>query len=117
MARYEHEQLVLVGMLGRRDPASLVALLGEADKELAASAPLTARFYALDDDTPDDEFAKLIGELVAHLRPVLARLADLPPVDAQTSALMDELNERMLRPAQRDVLRRVQRRLTQPDET
>ena len=117
MARYEHEQLVLIGhLLGRRDPASLAALLGDADEELAASAPLTARFYALDDDTPEDEVATLISELVAHLRPMVARMAGLPEVDAQTAALMDQLSEQTLRPAQHSVLRRVQWRLARLGE-
>jgi hypothetical protein len=117
MARYEHEQLVLVGhLLGRRAPASLAALLGESDEALVASLPLAARFYALDEGTPDDEIARLTGELVTHLRPVLARLAGLPPLDARAAALMDELSEQTLRPAQRDVLRRVQRRLARLDE-
>lgn len=112
MARYEHEQLVLAGhLLGRGDPASLAALLGGAGEEPAVSAALTARFYALDDDTPHDEVTALVGELVARLRPVLARLAGLPPVDARAAALLAELTERTLRPAQRVVLSRVQGRL------
>lgn len=120
MARYETEQLVLVGhlighLVGKDGPARLAALLGDADEELAASAPLTARFYALD-DTPDDEVASLVDELVQRLRPVLARLSGLPPVDARAAALLDELSEQTLRPAQRGVLRRVQRRLAQLDE-
>ncbi len=112
MARYEHEQLVLAGhLLGRDDLASLAALLGGADPEPAVPATLTARFYALPDDAPDDDVAALAGELVAHLRAVLARLTDVPPVDARAAALLDELAEQTLRPVQRDVLRRVQRRL------
>ncbi|MFI8524058.1 MerR family transcriptional regulator [Promicromonospora sukumoe] len=115
MARYEHEQLVLAGhLIGRGDPAVLAALLGEGDEEPAVSAALTARFYALDEDTPDDEVTALVGDLVARLRTALARLAHLPPVDARATALLDELTERTLRPAQRDVLRRVQRRLALP---
>ncbi|MFD6140590.1 MerR family transcriptional regulator [Promicromonospora sp. NPDC060271] len=116
LARYEHEQLLLVGhLLGSRHPASLAALLGDADAELAASAPLTARFYALDDDTPDDEVARLVDDLVTRLGPVVARLAGLPTVDEQGAALLDELSERTLGPAQRGVLHRVRRRLTRPD--
>lgn len=116
MARYEHEQLVLAGhLLGRDDPASLVALLGGTDEEPAVPAPLTARFYALADDAPDEEVAALAGELVTHLRPALARLAGVPPVDARAAALLDELADRTLRPVQRDVLRRVQRRLARTD--
>ncbi|MCP2266893.1 MerR family transcriptional regulator [Promicromonospora thailandica] len=116
MARYEHEQLVLVGhLLGSRYPASLAALFGGADEEPAASAPLTARFYALDDDTPEDEIERLVDDLVTHLGPVLARLADAPPVDAQAAALIDELGEQTLRSAQRAVLHRVRRRLARLD--
>lgn len=116
IARYEHEQLVLAGhLLGRDDPASLAALLGGADEEPAVSAALTARFYALPDDASDDDVAALAGELVAHLRPALARLTGLPPVDARAAALLDELAARTLRPVQRDVLRRVQRRLARLD--
>ncbi|WP_020015460.1 MerR family transcriptional regulator [Promicromonospora sukumoe] len=112
MARYEHEQLVLAGhLIGGGDAAGLAALLGDADQEPAVSAALTARFYAFPDDAPDDDVAALAGELVAHLGPALARLTGLPPVDARAAALLDELAERTLRPVQRDVLRRVQRRL------
>ncbi|MBA8808443.1 MerR family transcriptional regulator [Promicromonospora sukumoe] len=115
MVRYEHEQLVLAGhLIGRGDPAVLAALLGEVDEEPAVSAALTARFYALDEDTPDDEVTALVGDLVTRLRTALARLAHLPPVDARAAGLLDELTERTLRPAQRDVLRRVQRRLALP---
>ena len=116
MARYEHEQLILVGhLLGKDGPAEVAALFGEAKDVLAASAPVTARFYALEADTPDDEVASLIDELVAHLKPVVARLAGLSPLDVRAAALMDELNEQMLRPVQHRVLRRVQQRLAQPD--
>ncbi|WP_435108863.1 MerR family transcriptional regulator [Nocardiopsis synnemataformans] len=116
MARYEHEQLILLGHLLDKDgPAGFAALFGEADEGMAASAPLTARFYALGPNTPDDEVASLIDELVAHLKPVLARLTVLSPFDARASALMDELNEQTLRPVQHRVLRRVQQRLARPD--
>ncbi|MFC3997276.1 MerR family transcriptional regulator [Nocardiopsis sediminis] len=115
MARYEHEQLILVGhLLGKDGPAGLAALFRGPDGETAAPAPLTARFYALGPDTPDDEIASLIDDLVAHLRPVMARLDDLLPLGAEASALMDELNEQTLRPVQHRVLRRVQQRLARP---
>ncbi|MEU0845941.1 MerR family transcriptional regulator [Streptomyces sp. NPDC005962] len=116
VVRYENEQLILIGhLLGKDGPAELAALLGDANDGMAASAPLTARFYALEPDTPDDEVATLIDELVAHLKPVMARLAGLSPLDAQAAALMDELNEQTLRPVQHRVLRRVQQRLVPPD--
>ncbi|MFD7506502.1 MerR family transcriptional regulator [Streptomyces sp. NPDC059850] len=120
MVRYENEQLILLGhllghLLGKDGPAELAALLGDANDGMAASEPLTARFYALEPDTPDDEVATLIDELVAHLEPVVARLAGLSPLDAQAAALMDELNEQTLRPAQHRVLHRVQQRLVRPD--
>jgi len=116
MARYEHEQLILVGHLLAEDgPAGFAALFGEADDGMAASAPLTARFYALEPDTPDDEVASLIDELVARFEPVVARLADLSPFDARASALVDELGEQTLRPVQHRVLRRVQQRLARRD--
>ncbi|XKK39067.1 MerR family DNA-binding transcriptional regulator [Nocardiopsis sp. ARC36] len=52
MARYEHEQLVLVGhLLGEDGAAGFAALFGGADSGMAAFAPLTARFYALGPDT------------------------------------------------------------------
>ncbi|MFC4562169.1 MerR family transcriptional regulator [Nocardiopsis mangrovi] len=115
MARYEHEQLILLGhLLGKDGPAGFAALLGGADG-MTASAPLTARLYALDPDTPEDEVASLIDELVAHIKPMMARLAGLFPLDAQASALLDELNRQALRPVQHRVLRRVQQRLARPD--
>lgn len=116
MARYEHEQLILMGhLLGEGDPTGFADLLGEANVG-AASATLTARFYALDPDTPGDEVATLIEDLVAHLAPLAARLADRSPFDARAAALMDELNQQTLRPVQHRVLRRVQQRLDLPDE-
>jgi len=115
MARYEHELLILLGhLLGHDGPAGLAALFGAADRELAASAPLTARFYALDSDTPEEEIASLADALVADLKPAMARLAGLFPLDRQAAVLLDQLNERALRPVQHRVLRRVQQRLTRP---
>ncbi|MFD4638704.1 MerR family transcriptional regulator [Lentzea sp. NPDC058436] len=110
MARFEHEQLVLAGhLLGERGPAGFAALFGDP----AESALLTERFYALGPDTPDDELKSFAEELAARLEPLLARAAELLPIDARASALMDELSKRTLRPAQHDVLRRVQQRLSQ----
>ncbi|MFI9485821.1 MerR family transcriptional regulator [Promicromonospora sp. NPDC052451] len=116
MARYEHEQLVLAAhLLGAADLAGLAALLGTPG-EPVVPADLTARFYALDDATPHDEVAALVGELTTHLGRALARLTDPPGVDARSAALLDELSEQTLRPVQRDVLRRVQRRLARLGE-
>ncbi|MFC7741167.1 hypothetical protein ACFQXA_09395 [Nocardiopsis composta] len=52
--------------------------------------------------------------LVADLKPAMARLAGLFPLDRQAAVLLDQLNERALRPVQHRVLRRVQQRLTRP---
>ncbi|APU15610.1 MerR family transcriptional regulator [Actinoalloteichus fjordicus] len=113
MARYEHEQLLLVGhLLGEAGHAELIALLSAGT---ATVAPLTARFYALDSDTPDDEVAALIDDLVAHLEPMVARLTALPAIDRRASALVDELGEHNLRPVQHRVLRRVEQRLIRSD--
>ncbi|GAA0986592.1 MerR family transcriptional regulator [Nocardiopsis tropica] len=115
MVRYEHEQLVLVGhLLGEDGTAGFAALFGGADSGTAAFAPLTARFYALGPDTPDEEVSSLIDELVEHLEPLVQRLDGLPPLDAQAEELMDELNRQNLRPVQHRVLRRVQQRLARP---
>src|SRR5690606_13341116 len=78
MARHEHEQLILLGhLLGEDGPAELAALLGEAGREtVARMEPLTARFYSLGPDAPDDEVASLIDAWVTALEPLSARLAD-----------------------------------------
>ncbi|GHH39820.1 MerR family transcriptional regulator [Lentzea cavernae] len=108
MARYEHEQLLLAAhLLG---PAGVAALFGE-NGTMSASAAFAARFYALGPETPDDEVASLVDDLVAHVEPLMARLADLFPRDPRAAALMDELSERMLEPVQHQVLRQVQQRL------
>ncbi|MGX1027442.1 MerR family transcriptional regulator [Streptomyces sp. SAI-097] len=117
MARYEHDMLVLAGhLLGTEDSAGLAVLFGESDDGAAVSAALTARFYGLDADTPDEQVASLIDDLVAHVAPVMEQLADQPSLDAQAAALMDQLNEQTLRPVQHHVLRQVQKRLIRPDE-
>lgn len=117
MARYEHEQLLLAGhLLGPHGPAGFAALFGEAVGTTGAAAPLAARFYALEAETPDDEVSSLVDALVAHLEPVMARLADLFPLDPRAAVLMNELSEQTLKPVQHHVLRRVQQRLARLDE-
>ncbi|WP_017581300.1 MerR family transcriptional regulator [Nocardiopsis valliformis] len=113
MARHEHEQLVLLGhLLGEDDPAGLAALLGGVDRELLAGLePLTERFYALGADTPDDEVTSLVDDWVTGLEPLSEQLAAAPAPDPKVSALMDELNERALKPVQHRVLRRILERL------
>lgn len=119
MARHEHEQLILVGhLLGKVSPEGVASLQEEADRGSFASTPLMARFYTLEADTPEEEVATLIEELVAYLEPIAARLADqFALVDPQGSALVDQHNERMLKPVQHRVLRRVQQQLTPHDQT
>ncbi|ANY08856.1 MerR family transcriptional regulator [Pseudonocardia sp. HH130630-07] len=118
MARYEREQLVLVEHLLGDDAgrARLRALLGAAAEESAVAGPLTARFYALDHDAPDAEVDRLIEEWVAHLRPILARLSDLPELDRRASSLLNELDARSLKPVQHRVVRRIEERLSEPGE-
>ncbi|MFL1376318.1 MerR family transcriptional regulator [Nocardiopsis protaetiae] len=118
MARYEHEQLVLLAhLLGEDGPATLSALFGEADEGLAAAAPLTARFYALGPDTPEEEVTALVEEMAAHLGPMVARLAELSPLDVRAAGLLEELNEQALRPEQHRVLRLLQQRLDRAGES
>lgn len=113
MARYEHEQLVLIGhLLGEGGPAELAALFEGADREMIERLePLTARFYVLGPDTPEDEVASLIDDWTTGLAPLSERLAGTPEPDPKASALLDELNEQTLTPVQHRVLRRVLRRL------
>lgn len=113
MARHEHEQLVLIGhLLGEDGPARLATLLAGVDKEMIERLePLTARFYALDPDAPDDEVVSLIDDWVTGLEPLSARLAGTPEPGPKASALLDELYEQALEPVQHRVLRRVLRRL------
>ncbi|MGJ9373464.1 MerR family transcriptional regulator [Nesterenkonia sp. CF4.4] len=115
MSRLEHEQLVLLGhLLG--DRGHEVFTEGFAALNTRMIAPLTARFSALDADTPDAEVDSLIHEMVSTLRPVQARFADLPPLDDQVAALMDELTARRLLPVQRRVLREIQEQLEALEE-
>jgi DNA-binding transcriptional MerR regulator len=113
MARLEHEQLVLLGhVLGREGTAGLTARFDEAGREMVARLePLTARFYALGPDTPDEETESLIDEWLAALEPVAVRLAGVSDPGPKISALLDELNEQALKPVQHRVLRRIQGRL------
>ncbi|MBN6042218.1 MerR family transcriptional regulator [Amycolatopsis sp. 195334CR] len=112
MARYEHEQLLLVAhLLDEAGHAELITLLTAGT---SAVAPLTARFYALDADPPEDEVAQLVDDLVALLGPMTAGLTELARLDGRAAALLDELSEQNLRPVQHRVLRRVGQRLEQP---
>lgn len=116
MARYEHEQLILAGhFFGADSPAGFAALFGEASGDPEVSAALMARFYALDVDSPDVEVASLVDELAAHLKPVVARLAAVPPLEPRAAALMDELSRQALKPVQHRVLRRIQELLGRAD--
>lgn len=113
MARFEHEQLILAGhLLGDGGPAGFAALLGDG---AAVPAALSERFYGLGPGTPDAEVVALVDELVAHLAPVVARLAEVAPPGSQASVLLAELTERTLRPEQHRVLCQVQRRLATCD--
>ncbi|PRZ14914.1 MerR family transcriptional regulator [Nesterenkonia sandarakina] len=115
MSRLEHEQLVLLGhLLG--DRGHEVFTEGFAALNAGMIAPLTARFSALDAETPDAEVDALILEMVSALRPVQAKLVDLPPLDDQVAALMDELTQRRLLPVQRRVLREIQEQIEAPGE-
>ncbi|MFE1166431.1 MerR family transcriptional regulator [Nocardiopsis sp. NPDC058789] len=105
MARHEHEQLVLAAhLLG---PAAFRSLFGG----LTVPPHVTARFYALGPDSPDDEVASVVDALLAHVEPIMAELADLPQLDSRASELLEQLNEQNLGPVQRRVLRQLQLRL------
>ncbi|BBG04008.1 MULTISPECIES: MerR family transcriptional regulator [Pseudonocardia] len=113
LARHEHEQLLLLGhLLDDAGHADLIALLSTG---AAAAAPLTARFYALDSDTPEDDLATLVDDLVAQLDVVVGQLSGLPGLDRRASALLDELSGHNLRPVQHRVLRQVEQRLALRD--
>ncbi|MGJ9424566.1 MerR family transcriptional regulator [Nesterenkonia halotolerans] len=110
MSQLEHEQLVLLGhLLGDSGHETFSA--GFAALNTQAITPLTARFAALDGDTPVAEIEALIHETISVLRPVNMTFADLPPLDDQVIALMDELTEQRLHPVQRRVLRQIQQEL------
>ena len=110
MVRYEHEQLLLLGhLLDESGHADLVALLGAGG---VASARLSARFYALDSDTPEDVVTALVDDLAAQLDDVATRIDSLSGLDGRASALLDELSGHNLRPVQHRVLRLVEQRLT-----
>ncbi|MFJ9622479.1 MerR family transcriptional regulator [Streptomyces sp. NPDC101181] len=115
MARYEHELLILAGHLLADDPAGLAALFSGADEDEAAFAGLTARFYALDAGTPEEDVAALADDLVAHLVPLLTRLGPPALFDRRAARLVDQFSEHALRPVQHRVLRLVQRRLVARD--
>ena len=118
MVRYEHEQLILLAhLLGDDGRAGLSALLDASEGSRTTSASLTARFYALDTDTPDREVEALIDAWIAHLRPLLAHTDGSFPLDPQAPELLDQLNEHSLRPVQHRALRTLQRRLTHADDT
>lgn len=113
----EHAQLVLVGgLLGQAGRAALTDLLREAGVGGTDFAELTARFYALEPESPEEEAAAVIDGVAALLEPVAERVHALSPVDPQGPGLFDELNEQSLNPAQQRVLRVLQQRLTTPDE-
>ncbi|GAB3445540.1 MerR family transcriptional regulator [Streptomonospora sediminis] len=112
MARYEREQLILIAHLfGENGVASLTALLDVPEDARAASAALTARFYALDADTPDHEVEALLDDWVEHIRPLVTTLESVPSLDPLASALLDQLSARSLRPVQHRVIRTLQQRV------
>ena len=116
MSRYEHEQLILLGhLLGDGDHE--VFTEGFAALNARMIAPLSARFSALDAETPEPEVSSLINEMVEVLRPVQERFATLPPLNDQLTALLDELSERRLRPIQRHVLRRIEQAMERLEES
>ncbi|MBE1514516.1 helix-turn-helix domain-containing protein [Nesterenkonia halotolerans] len=115
MSRVEHEQLVLLGhLLGDGGHETFSAGFAALNTQLIA--PLTARFAALDGDTPAAEIEGLIHELISVLRPVDMKFADLPPLDDQVIALMDELTEQRLHPVQKQVLRQIQREMEELED-
>lgn len=114
MARYEHEQLVLLGhLLGAEGSADLSGLREAFADGGTLSTALIQRFYALDADTPEHEVEALIKDWLAFLRPALARLDERTAPAPQTPALLDQLSQRDLRPVQHRVMRTLQERLEQ----
>jgi len=116
MARYEHEQLVLLAhLLGEQGSADLTGLLEALADGGTVSAALTERFYALDADSPEHEVEALIEDWIAYVRPALTQLDGLPVPALRTPALLDQLSRRGLRPVQHRALRTLQQRLEHPD--
>ncbi|WP_218220652.1 MerR family transcriptional regulator [Nesterenkonia sp. Act20] len=116
ISQLEHEQLVLLGhLLGDGGHETFSAGFAALNTQLIT--PLTARFAALDTDTPDTEIEALTQEMISVLRPVNKRFADLPPLDDQVIALMDELAEQRLHPVQRRVLRQIQQVMEQLEDS
>lgn len=114
-ARYEHEQVILLGhLLGPDGPASLAALLGDAGG--VVSDELVARFYAVDANTPDADIEAVVGELATAIEPITDRFADLPTLTRQAAVLVEELNTGALGPTQRRILRLLQERLAPAPE-
>lgn len=114
MARYEHEQLVLLGhLLGAEGSADLSGLREAFADGGTLSTALIQRFYALDADTPEHEVEALIKDWLAFLQPALARLDERTAPAPQTPALLDQLSQRDLRPVQHRVMRTLQERLEQ----
>ncbi|GAA4899779.1 MerR family transcriptional regulator [Streptomonospora salina] len=112
MVGYEREQLVLIAhLLGEKGTAGLAALLDVPEDARAASAALTARFYALDADTPEHDVEALIDEWVEQIRPLVTSTGGMSSLDPLAPALLDQLGARSLRPVQHRVVRALQQRL------
>ncbi|RJQ91276.1 MerR family transcriptional regulator [Amycolatopsis panacis] len=111
MNRHQHEHLLLaVHLLEEAGRAEFMAVLSTSTP---AIAPLAARLYALDADTPEDDLTKLVGDMADLLKPMTAELREPPRLDRRAKALLDELSEQNLPPVQCLVLRRVEQRLAQ----
>ena len=112
MVRYERDQLILIAhLLGEKGAAVLAALFDIPEDARAASARLTARFYALDADTPDHEVEALIDGWVEQSRPLVTTAESMSSLDPRAPALLDQLGARSLRPVQHRVVRAIQQRL------
>lgn len=112
MVGYEREQLILIAhLLGEKGAAVLAAQLDIPEEAKAAYAALTARFYALDTDTPDHEVEALIDELVEQSRPLVTTAESMSSLDPRAPALLDQLGALSLRPVQHRVVRALQQRL------
>ncbi|MGO2819831.1 MAG: MerR family transcriptional regulator [Brachybacterium tyrofermentans] len=114
MVRFEHEQLILIAhLLGEEGVTGLAALLDVPHGTREAAAALTARFYALDADTPDDEMEALIEEWVEQIRPLVTTTEGMSSLDPLGAALLDQLGARSLRPVQHRAVRALQQHLEQ----